>query len=158
MGDAKNEDLRVGFDRRLKLKFCGSKVTSDAGLLAYRELDEVLSLTEMGADLLTDSRLGSNKQHLLVPLLRQSVYSRLAGYEDVNDAERLAVDPAMRHVVGGPGSTIGQGSRFYERSRTLRDRDAQCQEQPHGADESLRRVDRQGPSAKAAQTTDPRPG
>ena len=55
----------------------------------------------MGADLLTDSRLGTNKQHLLVPLLRQSIYSRLGGYEDVNDAERLAVDPAMRHVVGG---------------------------------------------------------
>ena len=55
----------------------------------------------MGADLLTDSRQGSNKQHLLIPLLRQSIYSRLAGHEDVNDAERLAVDPAMRHVVGG---------------------------------------------------------
>jgi hypothetical protein len=101
MGDAKKDDLRVGFDSRLKLKFCGSQVTSDAGLLAYCELDEALGLTEMGADLLTDSRLGSNKQHLLVPLLRQSIYSRLAGYEDVNDAERLAVDPAMRHVVGG---------------------------------------------------------
>ena len=101
MGDAKNDDLRVGFDSRLKLSFCGSKVTSDAGLLAYRELDEALGLTEMGADVLTDSRLGTNKQHLLVPLLRQSIYSRLAGYEDVNDAERLAVDPAMRHVVGG---------------------------------------------------------
>jgi hypothetical protein len=101
MGDAKNDDLRVGFDSRLKLRFCGSKVTSGAGLLAYRELDEALGLTEMGMDLLTDSRLGSNKQHLLVPLLRQSIYSRLAGYEDVNDAERLAVDPAMRHVVGG---------------------------------------------------------
>jgi len=101
MGDAENDDLRVGFDSRLKLRFCGSKVTSDAGLLAYRELDEALRLTEMGSDLLTDSRQGSNKQHLVVPLLRQSVYSRLAGYEDVNDAERLAVDPAMRHVVGG---------------------------------------------------------
>jgi hypothetical protein len=55
----------------------------------------------MGTDLFTDSRQGMNKQHLLVPLLRQSIYSRLAGYEDVNDAERLAVDPAMRHVVGG---------------------------------------------------------
>jgi hypothetical protein len=101
MGDAKNDDLRVGFDSRLKLRFCGSKVTSDAGLLAYRELDEALGLTEMGAEVLTDSRRGSNKQHQLVPLLRQSIYSRLAGDEDVNDAERLAVDPTMRHVVGG---------------------------------------------------------
>ncbi len=104
MGDAKKDNLRVGFDSRLKLKFLGSQLTTDGGLLAYRELDEALGLTEMGADLLTDSRQGSNKQHQLVPLLRQSVYSRLAGYEDVNDAERLCVDPAMRHVVGGRAS------------------------------------------------------
>ena len=101
MGDCQNRDLRVQFDRRLKLKFLGSKVTTDAGLLAYRELDEALGLTETGEELQADSRLGSNKQHRLVPLLRQSIYSRLAGYEDVNDAERLSVDPAMRHVVGG---------------------------------------------------------
>ena len=101
MGDGQKGDLRVDFDRRVKLTFLGSKVTTDAGLLAYRELDEVLGLTEVAEDLLCDSRLGSNKQHQLVPLLRQSIYSRLAGYEDVNDAERLAVDPAMRHVVGG---------------------------------------------------------
>jgi len=101
MGDAKKDDLRVGFDRRLKLKFIGSQVTTDAGLLAYRELDEALGLTDSGAASLQDARLGQNKQHGLLPLLRQSVYSRLAGYEDVNDAERLAVDPAMRHVVGG---------------------------------------------------------
>lgn len=75
MGGANKDDLRVGFDSRLKLKFCGSKVTSDAGLLAYRELDEALGLTEIGADLLADSRLGTNKQHLLIPLLRQSIYS-----------------------------------------------------------------------------------
>ena len=73
MGDAEHDELRVGFDSRLKLRFCGRKVTSDAGLLAYRELDEALGLTEMGMDLLTDSRLGSNKQHLLVPLLLQSM-------------------------------------------------------------------------------------
>jgi len=104
MGDAKNDDLRVSFDSRLKLKFLGSQITTDAGLLAYRELDETLGLTEMAPAALEDSRLGSNKQHQLVPLLRQSIYSRLAGYEDVNDAERLCVDPAMRHVVGGRAS------------------------------------------------------
>jgi hypothetical protein len=101
MGDCQNEDLRVRFDSRLKLKFLGSQVTTDAGLLAYRELDEALGLTAMASEVLADSRQGSNKQHQLVPLLRQSIYSRLAGYEDVNDAERLCVDPAMRHVVGG---------------------------------------------------------
>ncbi len=101
MGDCQNEDLRLGFDSRLKLKFLGSQITTDAGLLAYRELDEALGLTETSVVVLTDSRLGSNKQHQLVPLFRQSIYSRLAGYEDVNDAERLCVDPAMRHVVGG---------------------------------------------------------
>ena len=60
MGDAKKDDLRVGFDSRLKLKFCGSKVTSDAGLLVYRELDKVLSLTEMVAEVLSNSRPGMN--------------------------------------------------------------------------------------------------
>jgi hypothetical protein len=101
MGDCQNGDLRVGFARRLKLKFLGSQITTDAGLLVYRELDEALGLTEIASEVLADSRQGRNKQHQLVPLLRQSIYSRLAGYEDVNDAERLCVDPALRHVVGG---------------------------------------------------------
>jgi hypothetical protein len=108
MGDCQNGELRVHFDGRLKLRFVGSQVTSDAGLLAYRELDEALALTETGANNLQDPRLGQNKQHGLVPLLRQSIYSRLAGYEDVNDAERLCVDPAMRHVVGGRATRPGK--------------------------------------------------
>jgi hypothetical protein len=104
MGDCQNGGLRVDFDRTLKLKFLGSQVTTDAGLLVYRELDEALHLTETGAESVQDSRLGQNKQHGILPLLRQSIYSRLAGYEDVNDAERLCVDPTMRHVVGGKAS------------------------------------------------------
>jgi hypothetical protein len=100
-GAGKKEALRVVFDSRLKLEFHGSKVTSDAGLLAYRELDAALGLTDLGDELLNDWRTGKNTQHSMVALMRQSIFSRLAGYEDTNDAERLSVDPTMRHVVGG---------------------------------------------------------
>jgi hypothetical protein len=101
MGDSYQDPLRVDFDRQIKLEFHGSTVTSDAGLLAYRELDDALGLTNRAASGLHDTRTGQNTQHTLAALLRQSLYSRLAGYEDVNDAERLCLDPTMRTVVGG---------------------------------------------------------
>jgi hypothetical protein len=101
-GEADRGALRLDFDRRLMLQFCGSAITSDGGLLAYRELDDALGLTDTGADALADARTGKNGRHLLVGLLRQSVFGRLAGYEDVNDADRLCRDPAMRWIVGGP--------------------------------------------------------
>jgi len=100
MGESSRADLQVAFDRRIRLQFHGAKVTSDAGLLAVRELDEALGLTELAGFTLADTRTGCNVEHDQVALLRQSVYSRLAGYEDTNDAERLAVDPGMRAAVG----------------------------------------------------------
>jgi Transposase DDE domain group 1 len=101
MGDSHHDPLRVDFDRQIKLEFHGSTVTSDAGLLAYRELDDALGLTSTAASGLQDTRTGQNTQHTLTALLRQSIYSRLAGYEDVNDAERLCLDPTLRTIVGG---------------------------------------------------------
>jgi hypothetical protein len=100
-GEADRGALRLDFDRRLMLRFLGSAITSDGGLLAYRELDDVLALTTSGGERLAEARTGRNRRHLLVGLLRQSVFGRLAGYEDVNDANRLCRDPAMRWVVGG---------------------------------------------------------
>jgi len=100
-GEAPEAGRRLGFDRRLKLEFHGSKITSDAGLLAFRELDDALGLTELAGPALADIMTGRNGRHTLVAQIRQSVFGRLAGYEDVNDADRLAHDPAMRWVVGG---------------------------------------------------------
>ena len=100
MGEKAKEALKLQFDKRLRLEFHGARITSDAGLLACRELDGALGLTEAAPTYLRKTRGGRNVQHELVPLLRQSVYSRLAGYEDTNDAVRLARDPAMQAVVG----------------------------------------------------------
>ena len=100
MGEKPKEALRVQFDKRLRLEFQGARITSDGGLLVFRELDEALVLTEKAPNYLRDTRGGRNVQHEIVPLMRQSVYSRLAGYEDTNDAVRLARDPAMQAVVG----------------------------------------------------------
>jgi hypothetical protein len=119
-GESVDGPLRLGFDRRVRLEFHGCQITSDAGLLAYRELDDALGLSAMAGDMLADGRTGRNGRHALVGLFRQSVFGRLAGYEDVNDAERLRHDPAMRWIVGGKatsgaGASPSQMGRFETR-------------------------------------------
>jgi hypothetical protein len=84
----------------LRLGFHGATTTSDAGLLAYRELDDALGPTEIVEKTLHDVRHGKNTRHSFGTQLRQSVFSRLAGNEGTNDLERLSVDPTMRQVVG----------------------------------------------------------
>src|ERR1700724_336199 len=115
-GETKAAALRLEFDRRLMLRFHCSAITSDGGLLAYRELDDGLALTASGGERLAEARTGKNRRHLLVGLLRQSVFGRLAGYEDVNDAERLCHDPAMRWVVGG-GAPMGRAASASQMGR-----------------------------------------
>ena len=103
MGDDEKTPLKLDFDSKVRVEFRGATITSDAGLLACRELDDALSLTDSADEFLKESRTGKNILHQLIPLLRQSVYSRLAGYDDTNDADRLSQDPALRVVVGWKG-------------------------------------------------------
>jgi len=97
MGEKQNQPFQLSFNASLKIDFQGSRVTSDGGLILVRELDERLGFGELIAQHLTDPR-GTNTRLPLPDLLRQSVYSRLAGYEDVNDAERLSQDPTFRLI------------------------------------------------------------
>ena len=112
MGEQQNQPFQLSFNPSLKVTFQGSRVTSDGGLLLVRELDERLGLSELIAEHLTDSR-GKNTQLPMADLLRQAVYSRLGGYEDVNDAERLAQDPTFR-LMGS--------ERIWERGAALTSR------------------------------------
>ena len=97
MGEKQNQPYQLSFNASLKVDFQGSGVTSDGGLILIRELDERLGLGELIEQHLTDSR-AKNARLPFADLLRQSVYSRLAGYEDLNDAERLSQDPTFRLI------------------------------------------------------------
>ena len=148
-GESEADALRLDFDRRLMLQFRGSVITSDAGLLAYRELDDALGLTAMAGEMLADARTGKNGRHALVGLLRQSVFGRLAGYEDVNDAERLCHDPAMRWVVGdkatqGSAASPSQMGRFETQWLA-------AAREPCRARRSARPVDRHGARSATAE-------
>lgn len=116
MGEACKDALRLDFDHRLKVEFHGTKVTSDAGLFAYRELDDVLELTATMDSELRDIRTGKNTQHGLTALLRQSIYSRLAGYEDTNGSR-------SGHATRCRWQSGGAFGCFHQRHEQIRDRD-----------------------------------
>ena len=97
MGESCNQPFQLSFNSSLKVDFQESRVTSDGGLFLVRELDERLGFSELIEKHLIDSR-GKNTQLPLADLLRQSVYSRLAGYENMNDAERVSQDPTFRLI------------------------------------------------------------
>jgi hypothetical protein len=87
--EKQNQSFQLLSNSSLKVDFQGSQVTSDSGLLLVRELNEHLGLSALIARNLMDDRRDKNTQSPFPDLLRQSIYSRLAGYQDVNDADRL---------------------------------------------------------------------
>jgi len=96
MGEKENQPFQLSFNGFLKVDFQGSRVTSDGGLVLVRELDERLGLSKLIEEHLGDTRQGENTKFPLADLVRQSVYSRLADYEDLNDAVRVSADPTFR--------------------------------------------------------------
>src|SRR6266568_6456120 len=110
MGEKQNGPFQLSFNASLKIDFQGSRVTSDGGLIRVRELDERVGFGELIEQHLTDSRRGKDTQFLFADPLRQSVYSRLSGYEDLNDAERLSQDPTAH---GSTGTTLGRIDRLF---------------------------------------------
>src|SRR6202049_4197394 len=84
-GESESSAIRLDFDRRVMVQFRGSVVTSDAGLLAYRELDDALGLSALAGEMLADARTGKNGRHAVVGMLRQSVFGRLAMQLGVTD-------------------------------------------------------------------------
>lgn len=94
LGEIQKRPFQRSFNASLRVNFQGSRVTSDGGLILARELDKRLGFCELAAECLTDTR--ARNAHLpIVDLLRQSVCSRLAGYKDMNDGERVAQDPSF---------------------------------------------------------------
>jgi hypothetical protein len=117
MGEKQKQPFQLSFNASLKVDLQGSRITSDGGLILVRELDERLGLGDLIAHHLTDSRKGKNTQLPLADLFRQSVYSRIAGYEDVNDAERLSQDPTFRLI--GSEKTWDRGAALTSQLQTF---------------------------------------
>jgi hypothetical protein len=117
MGEKQNGPFQLSFNASLKVDFQGSRVTSDGGLIPVRELDARLGLGELITQHLSDSRRGKNTQLPLTDLFRQALYSRIAGYEDVNDAERLAHDPTFRLI--GSEKIWERGAALTSRLQTF---------------------------------------
>ena len=116
MGESGKQGFQLSFNRFLRVEFQGSRVTSNGGLILVRELDERLGFSELIDEHRTDSR-ANNARFSFADLLRQSVYSRLAGYEDVNDAERLSQDPTFRLI--GSEKTRERGAALTFRLQTF---------------------------------------
>ena len=116
MGESQKQVFQLSFNRFLRVAFQGSRVTSNGGLILVRELDERLGFGKLVEQHLIDPR-ANNARLSFADLLRQSVYSRLAGYEDVNDAEQLSRDPTFRLI--GSEKIWDRGAALPSRLQTF---------------------------------------
>src|SRR3984893_15036663 len=116
MGEAQNQPFQLSFNPALRVEFQGSRVTADGGLILVRELDERLGFSDLIAQHVADPR-GKNTQFPLADLVRQSVFRRLAGYEDVNDAERLSHDLTFRLI--GSEKVWERGASLTSRAQSF---------------------------------------
>jgi hypothetical protein len=99
--------LGFGFQPKLVVDFAGGELTTDAGLVLVREFDEQLRLSADVVSRITDTRDARYITHDLDALVRQRLYQIVAGYEDVNDADRLRHDPTFQVVAGDGRATLG---------------------------------------------------
>jgi len=113
-GAAEREAIRPDFNRSIFIDFAGAKITSDAGFLLMREVDQRFGIIESGCNYLTDERSVSHKRHTYEQMIRQRVYQIAAGYEDCNDAEFLRVDPALRLALD-KGQQLGASQSVMSR-------------------------------------------
>jgi len=121
VGEGKKKAIRVGFDRRLKLEFHGAKITSDAGLLAYRELDEAFGLTAMAEDVFEDTRTGVNVQHSMTALLRHAAStSQMARFETTLLADEVNIEALMAL----PGRWVDRVNRHALMKKLVLDMDS----------------------------------
>ena len=127
MGERQNQPFQLALYPSLKADFPGSRVTCDGGLILVRKLEKRLGFSQLIEQHLTDSR-GKNTQLPLADLLRQSVYTRLCGYEDMNDVERLSQDPSFRLI---------ESEKIWERSAALTSRFQLFETERLGRDENL---------------------
>jgi len=99
--------LGFGFQPKLVVDFAGGTLTTDAGLLLVREFDERWGLSRDVVGQISDTRDARYVTHELDALVRQRLYQIAAGYEDVNDADRLRHDPTFQVVAGDGRTTLG---------------------------------------------------
>ena len=99
-GEAQNRIINPEFNRSIGIDFLGAKITSDAGFLTLREIDERFKVMAPLDGDVDDPRSPIHIRHSMVELIRQRVYQMAAGYEDCIDADQLRIDPALRLAIG----------------------------------------------------------